>query len=213
SGVVMMLRPGEPRAALASRLLQHYAGKGGKKGGKTLTRQDLGLDQATFDRLDADGDGALDAVELARFDRRPADLELTVRRGTRRGGAPEVEVMKRDGQSSPLAASVRRSAAGATVLELGNTHLDLMAGAKEDNNGMFFKVQIDQQYRAQFKAADRDNNGYLDEKEAMASPFFRGIFKAMDRDGDGKLFEKEMLAYLATMKQVQEEAQKSLTSL
>jgi Ca2+-binding EF-hand superfamily protein len=212
-GVVMMLHPGEPRAALARQLLQRYAGKGGKKGGKKLTRADLGLDQATFDRLDADEDGALDAEELARFDRRPADLELMVRLGTRRGGGPEVEVVKRDGEASPLAANVRRSAAGATVLELGNTHLDLQAGGRDDNNGMFFKVRVDQQYRAQFKAADRDNNGYLDEKEAMASPFFRGIFKAMDRDGDGKLFEKEMLAYLDTMKQLQEAAQKSFASL
>src|SRR5205823_4562366 len=38
-GVVMMLNPGEPRAALARQLLQRYAGKGGKKGGKKLTRE------------------------------------------------------------------------------------------------------------------------------------------------------------------------------
>jgi Ca2+-binding EF-hand superfamily protein len=211
-GVVMMLNPGEPRAALARQLLQRYAGKGGKKGGKKLTREDLGLDPATFARLDADEDGALDAEELARFDRRPADLELKVRLGARPNDGPEVEVMKGDGRS-PLAAKLRRSAAGATVLEVGNTHLDLQPGGPDNNNGMFFKVQIDQQYRAQFKAADRDNNGYLDEKEAMASPFFRGIFKAMDRDGDGKLFEKEMLAYLDTMKELQAAAQKSFASL
>jgi Ca2+-binding EF-hand superfamily protein len=212
-GAVMMLNPGEPRTALARRLLQHYAGKGGKKGGKKLTRADLGLDEATFQRLDADEDGTLDAEELARFDRRPADLELIVRLGTRRGGAPQVEVVKRDGQESPLKANVRRSAAGATVLELGNTHLDLQAGGRDDGNNMFFKVAVDQQYRAQFKAADRDNNGYLDEKEAMASPFFRGLFKAMDRDGDGMLFEKEMLAYLEKQKELQAAAQKSFASL
>jgi Ca2+-binding EF-hand superfamily protein len=213
SGVVMMLHPGEPRAALARRLLQHYAGKGGKKDAKKLTRADLGLDEATFARLDADEDGALDAEELARFDRRPADLELIVRLGTRRGGAPAVEVLKRDGQVSPLAANVRRTADGTTTLELSNTRLDLLAGAREDNNNAFFKLRIDQQYRAQFKAADRDNNGYLDEKEAMASRFFRGVFKTMDRDGDGKLFEKEMLAYLDTMKELQAAAQKSFASL
>jgi Ca2+-binding EF-hand superfamily protein len=211
-GVVMMLNPGEPRAALARQLLQRYAGKGGKKGGKKLTREDLGLDRETFARLDADEDGALDAEELARFDRRPADLELTVRLGARPNDGPEVEVMK-GGKASPLAAKVRRSAAGATTLEVGNTHLDLQAGGPDNNNGRFFKVAIDQQYRAQFKAADRDNNGYLDEKEAMASPFFRGIFKAMDRDGDGKLFEKEMLAYLDKIKELQAAAQKSCASL
>ncbi len=212
-GVVMMLNPGEPRAALARQLLQRYAGKGGKKGGRKLTREDLGLDAATFARLDADEDGALDAEELARFDRRPADLELIVRLGARPSDGPEVEVVQPGGKASPLAASVRRSAAGATALELGNTHLDLQAGGADDPNARFFKVRIDQQYRAQFKAADRDNNGYLDEKEATASPFFRGIFKAMDRDGDGKLFEKEMLAYLDQIKELQEAAQKSFVSL
>ena len=51
----------------------------------------------------------------------------------------------------------------------------------------------------QFKMADTDGNGYLDEKEAARSPVFRNTFRLMDRDGDGKLYEKEVREYLATM--------------
>src|SRR5262249_980148 len=55
----------------------------------------------------------------------------------------------------------------------------------------------------QFKMADTDNNGYLDAKEAAASPLFRNIFKAMDTDGDGMLYEKEMVAYLDKVEELQ----------
>src|SRR5262249_33376377 len=54
-------------------------------------------------------------------------------------------------------------------------------------------------YKAQFTFADADNNGYLDEKEAEESRFFRGVFKRMDADGDGKLYLKEVLAFFDAM--------------
>jgi Ca2+-binding EF-hand superfamily protein len=50
---------------------------------------------------------------------------------------------------------------------------------------------------AQFRQSDRDRNGYLDEREAQASPF-GGAFRRADRDGDGKVYEQEVLAYLDT---------------
>ena len=60
---------------------------------------------------------------------------------------------------------------------------------------------------------DRDNNGYLDMAEAMASPAYRNLFKLMDRDGDGKLFEKEMFAYLDEVQELQTRAAASCVSL
>ena len=59
---------------------------------------------------------------------------------------------------------------------------------------------------AQFKNADTDSNGYLDEKEATASRFFQATFKVMDRDGDGMLYEKEIKAYTAAIKDLQASA-------
>ena len=46
----------------------------------------------------------------------------------------------------------------------------------------------------QFQFADRDNNGYIDEKEAMRIGLGQ-TFKMIDRDGDGKVYEKELLAF------------------
>src|SRR5207248_4345710 len=54
-----------------------------------------------------------------------------------------------------------------------------------------------------FRQADKDGNGYLDQKEAEASAFFRGQFAVMDRDGDGKVYEKELIAYLDYLQELQ----------
>jgi Ca2+-binding EF-hand superfamily protein len=73
--------------------------------------------------------------------------------------------------------------------------------------------RLRQQYLAQFRAADKDNNGYLDKSEAEKSPLYRNAFTMMDHDGDGKLFEKEVVAYLDKMKELQEGAMRSCASL
>jgi Ca2+-binding EF-hand superfamily protein len=194
----LVVGPGESDANLARQLLQRYAPKGARK----LTQKDLGLDAKAFAKLDADGNGELDAEELARFARRPADLELKVRLGKRDGAPPAVEVV---GEKDAASAGVSATEAGGTVvLDAGSARLTFQN--MEAGRERFGPDFIRQQYIAQFKAADRDNNGYLDEKEAMASPLFRDSFKAMDRDGDGKLFEKEVLAYLDTIQDLQSAA-------
>src|SRR5262249_48875810 len=76
---VMLIQPSESGAALARQLLTRYARNGKKK----LTAHELGMDKASFDRLDVDKDGELDAEELAQFAYRPPDVELTFRIGTR----------------------------------------------------------------------------------------------------------------------------------
>src|SRR5262249_37319875 len=63
-----------------------------------------------------------------------------------------------------------------------------------------------------FQQADRDNNGYVDEKEAARSGL-RNVFKMMDRDGDGKVYEKEMLAWLDTVEDLQARATAACASL
>jgi Ca2+-binding EF-hand superfamily protein len=211
TGAFLMLGPGESRANLARQLLQRYGPKGKKPMGRKLTQKDLGLDKETFDRLDADGDGELDAEELARFADRPADLELTARLGQRGAGLPVVALAKRKEGPGPLAANVRKTGAGSLVLDLGNSRVEL--GSADRGGGVAFAFNIRDQYIAQFKAADRDNNGYLDMDEARQSPFFRNTFKLMDRDGDGKLFEKEMLAYLDQMEALQNGARNSCVSM
>ena len=65
------------------RRLQERYGSKLKKGQINLSRKDLGLDEAAFAQLDVNGDGVLDALELAGIVKRTPDLDLAVEVGTK----------------------------------------------------------------------------------------------------------------------------------
>src|SRR5262249_50619596 len=155
----------------------------------------LGLDEATFEKLDADGDGSLDVEELARFAQRPADLEVKARLGRTQG----IDLVRGKDAANSVAGRVRTGTDGSLGLDLGATRIELAVAG--DSTRM--RGGLRPQYLAQFKQADRDNNGYLDMEEARQTPFFGGLFKTIDRDGDGKIFEKEVIAYLDRTEKLQ----------
>jgi Ca2+-binding EF-hand superfamily protein len=158
---------------------------------RKLTRRQLRLDEATFARLDADKNGGLDDKELAAFVRRDPDLCLIVSFGDK-GDAP-LTVAPVKGPKMTLADKIHIDGA-MSRLDLDLTRLDLERGEDKKSTEKlqnFAKTQ----FGSLFKQADKDNNGYLDEKEAKGSPIFGDIFKQIDRDGDGKIYEKELLAY------------------
>ena len=190
-GPLVAVDPTKPGRDLAKQLLARY-GKKGKDGGK-LTRK----------ALDADGDGLLDAEELARFAKRTPDIELTVKITT--GAGASVAVVK--GTKPPAGVKLSRNADGTVVLKVGNTQLDLKIEAA--NRGPGF-VGFDRKtlLKQQFDAADQDKNGYLDEKEARRIGM-GPQFKAMDADGDGKVFFKEMTAYYDKLEALQKKASAS----
>ena len=204
NGPFWLASPGASKAELARQLQQHYSK--GQPAPTKLARKDLGLDEATFAKLDVDGDGLLDTEELARFAQRPPDLELKVDLGPK----PTVELVKR---GNALEANVRIGKDGVVMLELNGTRLDLKGLIPEKVDAALAAKQERDQYLAEFKRADRDNNGYLDMAEAMRSPLYRNLFKTMDRDGDGKLFEKEVLAYLDAYQDLQAAARASCASV
>jgi Ca2+-binding EF-hand superfamily protein len=51
-------------------------------------------------------------------------------------------------------------------------------------------------YAGQFRAADADNNKYLEKSELKDHGPFVSLFEAMDRDGDGKLYMNEVDAFV-----------------
>jgi Ca2+-binding EF-hand superfamily protein len=210
NGPFVLIQAGEVHKALAQQLLNQY-GRKGQKIAKKLTRQDLGLDESTFARLDADEDGKLDREELARFAQRDPDLELRVRLGKKADKEAVVEIVQAKDHPSPLAKALRSGADGTLFLELGTAQLEL--GSADSSSDPQFARRLRQQYLAQFRMADKDNNGYLDKSEALQSPLYRNVFRMMDRDGDGKLFEKEIIAYLERMKDLQESGLRSCASL
>ncbi len=198
--VVPLTAPGEAPSELIRSMQARYGRTPARIEDRKLGRKDLGLDAETFAQLDLDRDGVLDARELAGFVKRPADVELTIRLG---GDEPRLELAGK-GRRSPVAGQLQVRD-GLALLDLGVTRLELRGRADEGGYDSLGGI-VRQQYIAQFKSADKDNNGYLDQKEAGASPLYRNLFKAMDRDGDGKLYEKEVIAYLDHITRLQERA-------
>jgi Ca2+-binding EF-hand superfamily protein len=215
AGPFVEVRRGEASKDLARRLLAQYGRKGKGSSPKKLTRVELGLDVATFAGLDADGDGSLDAEELARFGQRPADLELAVtmtRPGKGANPRTSFAVVESKGRPAPLASKVHRDRQGVLSLDVGVTRL-VLGEPEQPFNTFQVAFNVRDQYISQFKAADRDNNGYLDKEEARQSPFYRALFDVMDRDGDGMLYQKEVIAYLDSLERLQTAAGNACVSL
>ncbi|MGH7169423.1 MAG: hypothetical protein ACRELG_04000, partial [Gemmataceae bacterium] len=210
-GPFMLVKSGETNKQLAQRLLNQYGRKGQKTPAKKLTRQDLGVDESAFARLDMDEDGKLDREELARFAQREPDLELRVRLGKKANKEAAVEMVSSKERRSSLVKSISPGEDGTLLLDLGSVQLEL--GRADSSSELQFAVRLRRQYLAQFRMADRDNNGYLDKKEAMQNRLYRNIFHMLDRDGDNKLFEKEIVTYLDRMMDLQESALRSCASL
>jgi Ca2+-binding EF-hand superfamily protein len=201
---VFLVHSSEPDGDLARQLLSRYCK--GKAEGKTLSRQEIGLDEATFKQLDANGDGTLEADELSRFARRAPDLEMTFRLGSNGFREKPAEVHG----PSPLAAKLHPLRLG-TVLDLGSTRFDLVSDVRREPP---YPVQVVRQfYKGQFGNADKGNKGYLDQKDAEGAPLFRSVFKQMDRDGDGKVTEKELTEFLELVHQQQAQAKASCALL
>jgi Ca2+-binding EF-hand superfamily protein len=207
--VVQLINPGEPRQALVQELIKRYdKDKNGK-----LSRAEVGLDQYTFDALDANHDGQLDATELARWAERPVDLELILRLGNGStvgggllqqplaelqkmiGSSAPLEVVKGLIKSPPLTALAKKSDDNNLLLTLSDSKLTFTRGVGNGRNNA-------QAYRSffiqQFDQLDDGKKGYLEKKDVERSQgqFGLNLFLFADRDGDGKLTKKEMLAAL-----------------
>jgi Ca2+-binding EF-hand superfamily protein len=203
--LVLVNRVGEVPEDLVRRLHAFYGAPPENDEEKKLSRADLGLDEATFARLDVNKDGVLDAAELAGFVKRPPDVEMVVRVGSAAG----MELMTP--KTSPLAGKAQIKS-GLARLDLGRTRLDLVSSSpyQADRFGGILRDQI----VAQFKQADKQNKGYLEAKSVTGgNRFFAGLFKTMDRDGDGKLYESEVIAYFDQMAELQRRARLACVTL
>jgi Ca2+-binding EF-hand superfamily protein len=181
----LSLSSGMPATQIVRQLIRKYDRQ--PADGK-LTAVELGLSKEEFAPYDADKDGGLDFTETLQFLRRPpANIELVVRLGRRSGGRKVIELVS---VGAGLKSQVKQVTALMANLSLKDSQVDIVTA----NSGGWAR-DLNRTYDQQFKAADTDNNGYIDRMESRRFAIFANAFDQMDVDHDGKVFKKEMLAY------------------
>lgn len=160
-----------------------------------LSREEIRLDKAVFDRLDADKDGELGAQELVELFGLPPDVEVVFRLGNTK--EPPAELYRSPKRILSLTTAVKSTGPGLLTVQLDDGQVQLGRGP---SSGVYIQParrDLRQAYLQQFRLADTDKNGYLDKKEAQ-NPQFRywlALFAFIDRDGDDRISEKEVNAY------------------
>lgn len=206
--LMLLAAPGQAPADLSIQMQRRYGRK--ENDGKKLSRTEIGLDEATFQALDGNRDGFLDAKEQAAFAQRGPDLEIMVRLGGDQAG---VELLKPNARPAPLAGKANVFD-GLAMLELGKTRVELRGNDSMavDQFAGLLRVQM----TAFFKQADKNSDGFVDAEEMRNGPFsgiFVGAFKAMDRNGDGKVSEKEFTDHLDFLADLQTRSKRACVSL
>ena len=149
--------------------------------------ENLGLDEETRKRFDADGDGRLDRDELRYYLTHPVpDVELLVRIGRRAEGQPAAEVLREPGDPALVVKTGERDV---VVLVMGQVQVEIGPG----NDGRTAE-SMQQMVVEMFKGYDRDGNGYVDRNEARPGSPIQASFGLLDRNGDGMIYESEVVA-------------------
>ncbi len=181
-GLPFLLRqPGDPPGALPAQLLARYGRKGA-----SLGRDELRIARAAFDRLDRNGDGRLDAAELAGWAQLPPDLTVLIEMGPR-ARSPLTVLAKAPG------IDVRRAPGGPVVLAIEKWQIELGLG----EGGPAPPRRSTRESALQtFRSFDRNRDGYLDDREvSFPAVTMVALMRLADRNSDGKVSEKEYLEF------------------
>ncbi|HMC65847.1 MAG TPA: EF-hand domain-containing protein [Gemmataceae bacterium] len=178
------------RLAVAQQMLRRYDRDKNQK----LSRSEIGLEKAVFDKLDTNHDGELEVTELMRLLRRLPDCEMIFRLG-KAGREPRAAVYHPNGQPRALNFEVQPTGNGALVLSAGGAQVKLLADPRILPD---YNLGSRGNYLQLFRNADSGQKGYLLMKDVERPQFqqLKLLFSFADRDGDGKLTEKELGVYL-----------------
>jgi len=192
------LDAGESSLRMARLMLRKYdtdSTRGtGKPDGK-LSPEEFAIGAVAFAAADASGDGTLNGEELRRFlSGASPDAILDVALTPDASGRAVARVRGADG-GPPAGCKVRQLAEDVVEVDVGlirlDIHVDDGAGAADAARGAL---------KAQFAAADANQDGYLEPSEltpgnGQPAPL-AALFKPLDRDGDGKLYPRELDDYV-----------------
>jgi Ca2+-binding EF-hand superfamily protein len=176
-------------------LVQHLIRKYDKDGDYELTREECGFDEATFTRLDKDGNGKLDGEELDAWRTGPPDLEVYLSFAPKPADCV-AKVLTNRGEVADKGFKLTQIETGRLVLRTGRYPIEFWA-----YTAVFAGQQprLKQQFANQFQGA-AGKKGYVEEKD-LAGPtgiqfqLLRTIFDLADTDGDGKLTKAEFDAF------------------
>jgi Ca2+-binding EF-hand superfamily protein len=196
---VLELSAEESPVRLARVVIKKYdtgSSRGPGRRDSRLSPEEFAIPAAAFAAADRNHDGTLNAEELrADLAEAPRDVILDVALSSAESGQASIAVRGGDG-GSPSGLTVRQHSEGTVEVDMGSIRLDIHvddgAGAAESARKGF---------RAQFEAADANQDGYLEMDELSSdngrpSPL-ANLFKALDRDGDGKLYPRELDDFVA----------------
>jgi Ca2+-binding EF-hand superfamily protein len=157
-----------------------------------LSAAEMGCDPKVIAELDADGDGRLDADELAAWLRRPADVELTVDLSEAAPG-PEARPFVAAGHGR-FADRLRTNLDGTASLALTDARFRFAADSTSGAGTRAQWTGMIQTLREAFKQVS-GGTGVVERQKLAESPELNGalqLFDFADRDGDGKVTAAEL---------------------
>jgi len=186
--VFVLYPPGNGPATLTRQVITRYD----RDGDSELTRGECGFDEATFRRLDGDGNGRIGATELDAWRTGPADLEVALSLGDKPRDCT-ARLVTDPREAAGRGFSVQAAENGRLVIHAGRQPIEFRAFVVEPS---YPSPPQKETYRNLFTTAAMGKD-HLTEKDVSRPVFqvLRLAFDAADADADGRLTRAEFDAY------------------
>ena len=170
-------------------LARRCGASAGSPGAVRLAREHLRIEAEQFEAFDADTDGALGRGELARWlrDGEP-EARLAVSLPNNKPVAPKLAATDAAGADLPGSERKRVSEVVARVAGVP-IEMRVLAPPVTGYDALQF-------FRLQFRKADGDTNGYVDEAEFGGVGLPGANFGMVDTDGDEMVYEREIVEHV-----------------
>jgi Ca2+-binding EF-hand superfamily protein len=180
---------------MASMILSRYD----KNKDFKLDLAESGLDEATFKKLDRDGDGFLTLTETMHWAEVAQPVSVELRIGKVKGNQPQVAVTTPTAKL-PKGVQVGKAAPGLAYLLLDEAKLSFH-GVASPQQMMMNKFNGPGGYYYSLFTQAKKNNNFVEKKDLMGAQYqiLGNAFEMLDRNGDGKLTEAELDEYVTLL--------------